>query len=1010
MKKKKIVPVVALAALLGLGITTIASCSSNPTTTDPTSAQTSEDPTPSSTSTGTSEDIKTGTVTVSTDNHGKVVASATSGKVGDIITLTVTPNDGYELDTLLANKEDVKATKQFALKEGVNTVTATFKQTVAPVNTYTVTYTTSSDYTIKGLKESYEDGAKVEFSVTASEGKQIVSVKANTTLLTGVDGVYSFTISENTAITVEVKDKDPEPVTKYTVTYTESLDYTITGISSEGYAEGDKVSFSVSPSEGKEIVAVQKDGVDLTPVNEGSNNYEFTMGNANVVISVTTKDVVVDLTLKITMSKTTFTEGDGAELLVVAPNNESLTLQSVTWDVSGIDGIGQLNEVPSDHPSAGVGAKFFVPTGVGSGTIKISAATTNGLTLEGSIKVTVNANYATYTEISTASQLIDLLERSGTVAATEKYYLSNNIDLGGMELCGRDNGATIDGENGLTFSGVLDGRGHSISNFTLKNTSRAETDKCAALFHYFNGTMRNVSLIGKLDCAGFGGMIAKEVNGGLIDNVYIELEQVRTGASTDWTWCRNGVIAGVIQGNAKVRNVVTKLTADTAWTMPFFAYSWGTANISVDNLYTNVAHDTQNENYVPFSPDGSAQIDKTKFTNLKNVDYASATVDSYDLDTNVWTLKDGETPKLAHTGETPVVVTPEVSVVASATSVTIGGDDVTLTATVKNGTATGYDYTITEGSDLITVTPGDGGSFLVKGVKAGVAKVKVHATVAGVTYNSEEVSITVLEAGESEYIEVSPIAKGASKTRFEGAGAHVWVKATDLGITSNDDFVALNNDKANKVSVTIDQKDGAGNAVTRKLVGLNLQDYNVTEDYIDIYSNYDGAPGADYKTTITIIVKGSSKDYKIVASFTGNNWDDPNPSEEPEGPSTYVSITPLEENAAGNKTRVEGAGVWIWVNANDIEGLEASTISKLSVVNVTLESKTPSGDDTGWKVNNTVLSDYVWGQSNYFRVYVELNGGPADGYTTKVDVKLAYDNVGYEIVANFTGTTYVPAN
>lgn len=73
--------------------------------------------------------IETGTVEITPTTHGTVVASATSGNVGDVITLTVTPDNGYEIQSVTHNGTaliPISGVYGFSLVKGVNTISATF--------------------------------------------------------------------------------------------------------------------------------------------------------------------------------------------------------------------------------------------------------------------------------------------------------------------------------------------------------------------------------------------------------------------------------------------------------------------------------------------------------------------------------------------------------------------------------------------------------------------------------------------------------------------------------------------------------------------------------------------------------------------------------------------------------------------------------------------------------------------------------------------------------------------
>lgn len=65
-------------------------------------------------------------VTITTPTNGTVSASPTAACKDDTVTLTVTPNDGYERDTIKVNDNAITGTT-FTMPEGNATVTATFK-------------------------------------------------------------------------------------------------------------------------------------------------------------------------------------------------------------------------------------------------------------------------------------------------------------------------------------------------------------------------------------------------------------------------------------------------------------------------------------------------------------------------------------------------------------------------------------------------------------------------------------------------------------------------------------------------------------------------------------------------------------------------------------------------------------------------------------------------------------------------------------------------------------------
>lgn len=109
MKKKMLIFVLSAGLILGATTLNLTSCNG-----------------------GTTE-VEKGTVVIGTITHGKVTASKLEGNVGDEITLTVTADDGYALETLTHNGTDIKETKKFTLVKGENKIEATFVSTAVSI-------------------------------------------------------------------------------------------------------------------------------------------------------------------------------------------------------------------------------------------------------------------------------------------------------------------------------------------------------------------------------------------------------------------------------------------------------------------------------------------------------------------------------------------------------------------------------------------------------------------------------------------------------------------------------------------------------------------------------------------------------------------------------------------------------------------------------------------------------------------------------------------------------------
>ena len=460
-------------------------------------------------------------------------------------------------------------------------------------------------------------------------------------------------------------------------------------------------------------------------------------GDVAIAITLQTK---VNLNLSITSDKQSYKEGDGAAVLQATFGDDQVEGATYVWDGTDAKDIGVVNPYTDDESK-----QYFTPTNVGKGTVKVTA-TVNGKEYKASLNITVEADYTKYTEIKTADAMVELLNKKDVING--KYCLGANIDLGGMQVNGRANNST--------FVGTLDGRGYTLSNFVVKNDSSQETDKATGLFWMYQGVLRNIHIKGTIDAAGFSGLLAKEVSGpqARITDCLFEAKNVQTGV--DWTWARNGVIASTLQNEAKVENVVTNLDATDAMCLPFFAYSW-TGTQVMKNAYTNIAHDTEHENYKPFNPEGrdiSAQV----MENINHTPFDSTLASAYTtLDSSIWTLEDNKMPVLAHDSEAPEKLEAKLTASTDTTSLSMkedGTKTATITTSLKYSTETLSDYSYTldpSDASVISVTNNNDGTFGITAVAAGEATVSVSAKLGDKTLTAEAITFTVKSADAPKY-------------------------------------------------------------------------------------------------------------------------------------------------------------------------------------------------------------------------------------------------------------------
>lgn len=630
-------------------------------------------------------------------------------------------------------------------------------------------------------KEFGNVGDTITLTVTPLTGYKVKEVKANNTVLTGP--TYSFTLLEGSNFVSVTFEADAPVVTTHNIVAPTSNDFEIVDLNATTANAGDTITFKVNVlNTNKELEFVKANGEELTATNDV---YSFTMPDKDVTITVSLKEKeTVTYSLSLTKDKDVLKEGDGASLFTVVLSDENVTATDWEFDTSDLANIGNISELPDDHPSKAGNTRFFTPTNAGTGTLKVSCKV-NETTVSKSFKITVEADYTKYTEIATASDFINLIEKGGTI--TEKYYLSANIDLGGRTV----NGRALESH----FNGVLDGRGHCVKNFVVSNTSTSETNKANGLFYTVGGTVRNIHLIGTIADQGFSGLLCKELSGAsaLIENCIFEA--TNTYQATDWTWDRNGVIASVIQNGATVNNIVTKLDAGTtgATCFPFFAYTWS-ADVTINNAYTNIAHDEQYENYKPFFPQGGDDYSNYKSVNVVYTPFDSTLKSAYtSLDEDIWVLEDNKMPTLKHSGDDFVTLQPEVSATASKTTLSLkdGENETTITASIKNTDATPTYTATVNPEDVIDVTNNNDGTFKVEAKKAGTATITVKATVDGKEYSASEITITVKSADAPTY----DIPEGAFEIKdaatfkqvFNGGGEYTatsFYLSADIDLTS----------------------------------------------------------------------------------------------------------------------------------------------------------------------------------------------------------------------------------
>ncbi len=268
---------------------------------------------------------ETGVYSVSVDSSitgGTIETTPTSGTKGDGVTVTVTPDEGKQLieGSLKYTADggssytDITATEgvySFAIPEADVIVTAGFEDVPAAgeSTSYVVDFSVTGEYgtvaaAVYSVAISSGDavaaGRTVIFTASPDEGYQVKEWTVNDQPI--ADNQTNTLSIENLAadqtVTVEfeaVSGGEPEPAT-----YTVAVDSAITGgtvvVDPESAAEGDTVTVTVTPDEGKQLIEgslkyTTDGGSSYTAISETGGVYSFVLPAADVTVAAAFEDL-----------------------------------------------------------------------------------------------------------------------------------------------------------------------------------------------------------------------------------------------------------------------------------------------------------------------------------------------------------------------------------------------------------------------------------------------------------------------------------------------------------------------------------------------------------------------------------------------------------------------------------------------------------------------------------------------------------------------------------------------
>ena len=234
------------------------------------------------------------TITIEPAENGTVTVDKQTANMGETVTLTITPNEGYELDqlTVMDGETQVAVTittegkYTFVMPAGNVEISATFKMT-----DYAITITPSENGTVTADKETANMGETVTLTITPNEGyefDQLTVMNGTTQVAVEIttEGKYTFVMpAGNVEVSATYKAID------YAITIEPAENGTVTADKQTAHI-GESVTLTVTPDKGYELdeIHVMNGTTRLTTVSEDEGNHTFVMPANNVVISALFKE------------------------------------------------------------------------------------------------------------------------------------------------------------------------------------------------------------------------------------------------------------------------------------------------------------------------------------------------------------------------------------------------------------------------------------------------------------------------------------------------------------------------------------------------------------------------------------------------------------------------------------------------------------------------------------------------------------------------------------------------
>lgn len=229
------------------------------------------------------------TVTVDKTTNGTVTVNKPEAYAGDEITITATPAEGYEIDTIKVNGKTISGNK-FTMGAENATVTATFKERTG----YSITVSNSIYGTVTVSKTKAYAGEEIIVSVTPEYGYMLDEIKINKA---PIDGYKFIMPAENVTVSVTFYAAVDYGKCGYHLTWALSEDgvlvisgygdmYDYDAFSDYGMAPWNRYYYSYSDGDYNGIRAVHFEG-QITHIGEGAFSGCYRLKKITIPGSVT---------------------------------------------------------------------------------------------------------------------------------------------------------------------------------------------------------------------------------------------------------------------------------------------------------------------------------------------------------------------------------------------------------------------------------------------------------------------------------------------------------------------------------------------------------------------------------------------------------------------------------------------------------------------------------------------------------------------------------------------------